>query len=32
MEWSCPGLCIMKINYDAEIEKDYSVIAAVARD
>ncbi len=32
MEWSCPGPCIMKINCDVEIEKDYLVIATVARD
>ena len=32
MEWSCPSLGTMKINFDAAIGKDYSVIAAVARD
>ena len=32
MEWSCLGPGTMKINCDAAIGKDYSVIAAVARD
>ena len=31
-EWSCPGLGTMKINCDVAIGKDYSVIAAIARD
>ena len=32
MEWSCPGPGTMKINCNATIGKDYSVIAIVARD